>query len=181
VSNLLRLHSQPQNAALTVPLLSLNRKILRSLPLESESEQARPRGFRPPSPVKLLSSFLNSGMSPAHSTNSPQKTPSRTNLLGDVPTIMAPPALKYGSKSKRDEEPSKMTITSSSGILDPLKKLESAFETYVYAMLSKSGNVMGKAVLMRRAADELAVNDLYNTLRKKVYFFISRNGSLTCP
>ena len=49
---------------------------------------------------------------------------------------------------------------------DPLKLLEETFSTYMLALRSRSGNVVGKLLRGRARADELAVNELYNILRE---------------
>lgn len=49
---------------------------------------------------------------------------------------------------------------------DPLRLLEETFSTYMLALRSRSGNVVGKLLRGRAWADELAVNELYNILRK---------------
>ena len=173
VSILLRLQNQPQNSALTASILSMNRKILRSLTFEtSQGDDAQPRfrGFRPPSPVKLLSTFLGGGGS-VSGPPGPQKP--RHNTMGDIP-LMPPPLTKQSSSmssiKKRTPEESNNDITivkdDTSGTVDQLRRLEETFEAYLLALHLRRGNVVDKVLRGRAGTDELSVNELYNALRR---------------
>lgn len=67
-----------------------------------------------------------------------------------------------------DENPSDNigTLVDATGatIKDTFGLLEDTFATYVVALRSRSGNVVGKVLRGRAGADELVVNELYNTL-----------------
>ncbi|KAI9787149.1 MAG: hypothetical protein M1839_003384 [Geoglossum umbratile] len=172
ISNLLRLQNQPQNSALTVSILSMNRKILRSLTFvtsQEDSAQPRFRSFRPPSPVKLLSTFLGGG----GSVNGPPCPPkSRHNTMNDIP-LMPPPLAKQssstGSIKKRAPEELNNNITivkdgDTSGAVGQFRRLEETYEAYILALHFRRGTVVDKVLRGRTAADELSVNELYNTL-----------------
>ena len=47
---------------------------------------------------------------------------------------------------------------------DSLLHLEATFNAYIVALRARSGNVVGKILRGRAGADELIVNELYNTL-----------------
>lgn len=135
LSSLLRMHSSIQHPPLTSVLISANRKLIRSLgvPFEGESRFSK---LRPPSPVKLISSILNT-------PNSPSKT--RANLLERTQSQMLPPkerplsmfqrgATTLGSSEGREPEDGgdrhRITMASES----PLKKLEDTFEAFTNAL-----------------------------------------------
>jgi hypothetical protein len=175
VSNLLRLQNQPQNSNLTVSILSMNRKILRSLTFVTsqgdDGTQSRFRSFRPPSPVKLLSTFLGGGGSVSGPPCPPKP---RHNTMSDIP-LMPPPATKFppGMSSIRKHAPEELTqnITlvgdeNTSGTIDPFRQLEETFEAYILALHLRRGNVVDKVLRGRAATNELSVNELYNTLSR---------------
>ena len=61
---------------------------------------------------------------------------------------------------------SRVTVVDSTNeaFKSPLVLLEDTFIAYVVALRSRTGNVVGKVLRSRAAADDLAVNELYNTL-----------------
>ncbi|KAH0569232.1 hypothetical protein GP486_000049 [Trichoglossum hirsutum] len=172
ISNLIRLQNQPQNSTLTAPILSMNRKILRSLTFvtsQGNGTQSRLRSFRPPSPVKLLSTFLGGGGSVSGSPYPPKL---RHNTMSDSP-LMPPPAAIFspGTSSIRKHAPEEPTqnITvvgddNTNGTIDPFRQLEEVFEAYILALHLRRGNVVDKMLRGRAAANELSVNELYNML-----------------
>jgi hypothetical protein len=166
VSNLLlRLH-QPSNPALTAPFITMYSKILRSLCVQCEGDQSRFRSFRPPSPVKILSNILGSG----GSFSSPSSAAKQRNLLmaGVTPNLAPPvrPASRGGSQKGRileDVTQQHSTIVAGAAP-NPPKSLEDTLATYVLALHERKGNVTGTLLRNRALADELAVNEVYNTL-----------------
>ena len=135
LSSLLRMHSSIQHPPLTSVLISANRKLIRSLgvPFEGESRFSK---LRPPSPVKLISSILNT-------PNSPSKT--RANLLERSQSQMLPPKERplsmfqrgtttlgpsEGRESEEGGNRHRITMASES----PLKKLEDTFEAFTSAL-----------------------------------------------
>lgn len=147
-----------------------HRDVLQSLPLHKQTHESRIRGFRPISPVKLISNFLNAGMGlPSHS---PQK------FYGDSPALssLAPKLrpLPLSLRFKSDESQSlrenlangKVAGIETNGekAKTTLTLLEDTFGAYISALRLRSGNVMGKVLRGRVGADELVVNELYNIL-----------------
>ena len=131
--------------------------------IQLESEKLRP--FRPPSPVKILSSFLNGGGSsstvctPAKQDNTPQ--------IGNIPS-MPPPALStFGSgkgiNSTIDKKVNSRAAIEESRPTNPLFRLEETFTGYIAALQARKGNVIDKVLRSRATANELSVNALYNT------------------
>ncbi|KAI9826101.1 MAG: hypothetical protein M1832_000550 [Thelocarpon impressellum] len=170
--------NMPQNPALISSTLALNQKILRSLAihLEGDKEAARPRAFRPTSPVKLLSSFLGGGST--REPGSPGKH-QRTPILGDGPAM--PPLGRKGSKHKLQKKGGNQAHASTPAPASTLDmavastdsltfksasqgSLEDTMETYLHTLQGTCGRVNGRLLRGRAANDELAVNELYNTL-----------------
>jgi len=147
LSSLLRLHSSPQHPPLTSALLSANRKLLRSLGVPFEGE-GRFSKLRPPSPVKLINSILNT-------PGSPNKQ--RVGLMERTQSQMLPPKEQrpvsmfqrgttiiglVGDDESRDRE-IRHRITMA--IESPLRKLEDTFEALVNSMrmIGSSGVDLG--------------------------------------
>lgn len=146
VTSLLRLHSLPQHPPLTSALLSANRKLLRALnvPFDGESMFSK---LRPPSPVKLFSSFLGSN-NPNTAPGSPSKN--RPVLLDRTQSQMLPPRMErmpnmlqkratvlgvegwngFGDTDNDLEGDASITMANES----PLKRLEETFEAFVAAL-----------------------------------------------
>ena len=85
---------------------------------------------------------------------------------------LIPPPVPSKSVADTPQHPDKDTlgnrmtmIGSTSDICrNPAALLEDSFLAYIVALRSRSGNVVGKVLRSRATADELAVNELYNTL-----------------
>jgi hypothetical protein len=155
-----RLHHQPTNPTIAQIYISSNQKLAESirpsLPIEP---QARSR-FRPMSPVKALSSFLG-GISKEQT--SPAKPPNPTRL--DSHEIkFPPPSYAFNQPAIQDSKITsgiKTTQYSGEGSFD---LLENTLNTYIVALHSRCGNVVGKIIRNRSNANELTVNELYNAL-----------------
>lgn len=61
-----------------------------------------------------------------------------------------------------------LVATAAEAYKSPLALLEDTFTAYIVALRSRSGNVVGKILRSRATADELVVNELYNTLRQSI-------------
>lgn len=137
--------------------------ILRALNVRLEGEPVK--AFRPPSPVKILSSFL-SGAGSFSSSLSPTKQ-SHTPQMGMIPS-MPPPSASSPEKQKTlgapfgDRGTARGTMDESRPT-NPLFRLEETLTGYIAAMQSRKGNVVGKVLRNRMTADDLTVNALYNT------------------
>ena len=160
VGDLLRLQNQIKNPLLTSAFISCHQKILQALPLRVEIEEPLSRTFRPVSPVKMLSNFLG-GTSTRDANNLPKQ---RTAL----PVMKAIPSLPRPDSVYESQHDSKVTLVATgnrSAPKDPLLSLEDTFTTYIVALRSRSGNVVGRVLRSRTGADERLVNELYNILR----------------
>lgn len=151
--------------------ISFNQKVVETIRPRFllEENQSRSR-FRPVSPVKALSNLLGST---SKEQISPPKQPEfkafdRTNhdLVKTSPPQDLPPSVDSQLQPLGDPQKTKVTVVSSNG--NPtqglLSQLETTLATYMVALHSRCGNIVGKALRNRSSADELRVNELYNTL-----------------
>lgn len=143
-------------------MVSYYSKTLRALPLSTRAEKTR--SFLASSPVKLLSSLWSGGSSnniPAADAQpkAHRSTPSlhRSNSQHSV----------FSSFRSRDDRLPADEIRPE----NPLVRLEQTFTGYVAALQSRKGAIIGRMLLNRTMADELAVNDLYNRLIESPYDF----------
>ncbi|KAJ5408909.1 hypothetical protein N7509_002792 [Penicillium cosmopolitanum] len=168
------LHS-PRNPSLMKPLVHSNFAIIRYIASNLITQVKSSRGFRPPSPTKLLSNLLGGSRE-----NVPTlKGPSSATILGEFPRMPPPrpqhsrantlPSVFPGKdKDKQKEEtPSKISVVGTSDIQAPesqLGSLEQTFAAYVLSLQSRSGNILGRMLRSRDNADRSPVNELYNIL-----------------
>jgi hypothetical protein len=157
----LRTQHVATNPALTSATISHYSSILKTLHFQLEGENIK--SYRPPSPVKMLSSFLNGGRS-FSSPGNPTKQP-QTPQLGIIPS-MPPPSRSESQRridaASQDKGSFRRTIDEARPT-NPLFRLEETLNGYVAALQSRKGTVVGKLLRTRAAADELSVNALYNT------------------
>lgn len=180
LGSLLENHFSVNHAPMRASLLERNADILRSIELEVQEEQTQEvhpvptregsHRHRPRSPVKMLSSFLSASTGPG----------SLPPLHGkkDLPHLPAPrmpppqqiPAPKPPSRESRPsskDQPtpkSQASMRSTESLIGPMKRLEDTLSAYILALQARKGNIVGRNLKMRAMADELLVNDLYNSL-----------------
>lgn len=160
--------ARSQGQRMSTSRVPYHRDVLQSLTLNKQIHESRIRGFRPISPVKLISNFLNAGMGiPSHS---PQKLYGETPVLSGLAPKLRPLSMRFKSdesqSSRENLSNSKVTVIEANGekVNTTLTLLEDTFSAYISALRSRSGNVMGKVLRGRVGADELVVNELYNIL-----------------
>jgi Gef2-related medial cortical node protein Nod1 len=111
---------------------------------------------RPHSPVKLLANIFGGSL-----RESPIRRPHQTTLsLIDIPQLQ--PNL---FRRKSDEIPvqsEEVNVTNTA--LAALERLEETLSSYLLALHSRKGNIVGKVLRSRAVADELAINELYNSM-----------------
>lgn len=169
---LLQNQLQAKNPVLTTAFIQYHKNVLNSLSLQVvRSEQPKENIARPSSPVKILSSFLSGNSLLGGNSNDGSKS-KRTPMLGSIPTF-APPSLSRSS-SKKDidalsERPPasqnssfRMSIDESTQV-NPIVRLEETFAGYVASLQERRGNIVGRVIRNRSAADELSVNAVYNS------------------
>ncbi|KAI9882290.1 MAG: putative cell survival pathways protein [Watsoniomyces obsoletus] len=167
LADMLRRQSQARDPKSATRIITENSAILRSMSIRTEVEQVKARLFRPPSPVKLLSSFLSGGNLKDSSSSQKQHFP----RLGEIPSI-PPPAFELArSGSRRGEVTSHLTDTttvfsnhSMQSLSSPFTQLEDTLGTYIAAIQSQAGAIAGHVLRSRWELDELKVNEVYNAL-----------------
>ncbi|KAJ6274594.1 hypothetical protein PSV08DRAFT_407213 [Bipolaris maydis] len=177
MTNYFQLRNSVKNFALTEAYLRRNHQILKSLALEMyEMEQERGSKSRPHSPVKMLSSFFGGSVSNLSGTigregGGSRKLQRNAHTMGDIPRIPPPLQSAPARAQSRDGESSRPNSSSTNksasfnGMLtDPITKLEETLANLTLALLARKGNIVGRSVRARTVADELVVNELYNTL-----------------
>ncbi|KAB2578861.1 Rho guanyl nucleotide exchange factor [Lasiodiplodia theobromae] len=179
VSNYLQMRNRIQNPAMTPIFLLRNQQILQSLKVRTTEDTAAQDGIileragssSRRSPTKVLSKVLGS----SHREGTPRRLQRPPPVLGDIPKF-APNGSVHNSPYKsssrptsRDDLLSSKTASKSSLELedhsnDPLVKLEETLATYILSLHARKGNVVGRVIRNRANANELAVNELYNSL-----------------
>ncbi|KAL8769466.1 MAG: hypothetical protein Q9209_004527 [Squamulea sp. 1 TL-2023] len=141
-----------------------NREVLRALPIYWADDGSSIRSFRPLSPIKLVSHLFGGSTT---QSSIPLKSRDQALKIKEVPPI--PPPKSFDNVSGDQAKPpsgDKLTVIGTDGksAPDPLAGLELTFNAYVIALRSRSGNVVGRLLRNRAAADELLINELYNIL-----------------
>ena len=171
----------PEQPSMTGCLLNKHANVLKSIDLqvrpdEDDSElraDAREPARRPKSPRKLLSTFLSStgpgSQPPAFMKKDLPALPPPSQPMRPAAAGMPPP--KPSSRDSRPSSRDQPTPRSMSSMRSmeqlsspPLKKLEDTLSTYLLALQHRKGNIVGRSLKMRALADELAVNELYNSV-----------------
>lgn len=148
------------NMRLVPALVSYYTKVLRAIGIASRVEK-NTRSFLTSSPVKMLSNLLVGSAASSSSTsvdnvgiNGSKHKRARSNSQRDVTVI---------SGSIKDRDIPRLTVEEEPPE-NPLVRLEQTFTGYVANMQARKGYFIGRTLLNRSMADELAVNDLYNRL-----------------
>ncbi|KAJ5656380.1 hypothetical protein N7507_008330 [Penicillium longicatenatum] len=168
------LHS-PQNPKIMTPLVQSNFELIRYIASSLITQAKASRGFRPPSPTKLISNLLGGSRE-----NVPTiKQPNSATLLGEFPKMPPPrgnlsrsntlPSTFPGKDKEKEkgETSNKISVVGTPAARGPdgqLGSLEQTFAAYVLSLQSRSGNILGRMLRAREAADRSPVNELYNIL-----------------
>lgn len=168
---MLRTNHQPKTQHRTAhAFVSANRRIAESMRLETPTEQTSTHSrFKPMSPVKALSSFLG-GISrdqsssikpPSLGTSVTSQRPAELLSIGQMTSKSHVQPLLRAESNRVQAADIKPTDPSADNIF---VQLESTLTTYIVALRSRCGNIVGKVLRNRTNADILAVNELYNIL-----------------
>ncbi|KAL1303618.1 hypothetical protein AAFC00_006979 [Neodothiora populina] len=139
-----------------------------SVPIASHDHAQRPK-----SPVKLLSSFLESRHQPSSRGRidrpfSMVDPPALRPPLQTSKTTIGPETYRPSSapspRDEYDERPSTAPESSQTRPGTPSKRLEETLSAYFLALQARKGNIVGRVVSARGRANELSVNELYNSL-----------------
>jgi hypothetical protein len=170
LGNFFQLRNNIKNPGLAEAYLFRNHQILKALRLQVEdAEEGHGNKDRPHSPVKMLSKVF--GGSVGKEGGSSRKLQRNPPSLGDI-SRMAPPLQPSPTRmNSRDGELSRPTssnmtigLNANAAPSDALSRLEETMATLLLALHARKGNIVGRSVRARAVADELAVNELYNTL-----------------
>jgi hypothetical protein len=162
IGNILQMRSQIRNPALASTLLLRNQHILQSLRIITDYNMetvSHGRSSRPHSPVKILKNLFEGGMS--------KENTSFRKTLGSSASIDFPQLLPTTqSRPSSNDGPSKgvVGVSSAHDTIEGFTRLEETMLSYILAIHARKGNIVGKVLRARQSADELAVNDLYNSL-----------------
>ncbi|KAH6614214.1 hypothetical protein C7974DRAFT_404706 [Boeremia exigua] len=166
LANYFQQRNNVKNPVLSEAYLFRNQMILQSLRLQMTNvEEWREMKSRPASPVKLLSNIFGASVGREGGGRRLQRN---AQTLGDIPRIAPPPQLAPTRTHSRDGLGSRPT-SSRSGfeelqMVDSLTKLEDSLANITMALSARKGNIVGRSVRARVVADELVVNELYNSL-----------------
>ncbi|THX87480.1 hypothetical protein D6D05_02099 [Aureobasidium pullulans] len=172
LSGLLTSRFSTKNSAITSSFVLRNQQVLDDLHLEFEKKEAEvsvapeptssQEHHRPKSPVKMISNFLSQSTH-GRQTPTPRKLP-QPNAFSDAPLLL--PGSRDGSRPSSRDQPLQLSVTPERNniVQSPTKRLEDALNTYLLALLARKGNIVGKVVQGRSRANELSVNELYNSL-----------------
>lgn len=167
LANYFQQRNNIKNPALSEAYLFRNQQILYSLPLRvTDVEEWKEMKNRPASPVKMLSNIFGASV---NRDSGGRKLQRNAHTLGDIPR-MAPPLQLVPTRTQSRDGPSSRPTSSRSAAfeelqqVDSLSKLEDSLANITMALSARKGNIVGRSVRARVVADELVVNELYNSL-----------------
>ncbi|KAF2829214.1 hypothetical protein CC86DRAFT_368267 [Ophiobolus disseminans] len=167
LANHLQLRNSIKNPALSEAYLLRNQQILKSLSLRFEEvEESQEIKSRPHSPVKMLSNLF--GGSVGH--GGVRKLQRNAHTLGEVPRMAPPTQATLVRPYSRDGGSSRPTSSNKDVSFnvtiptDSNAKLEESLANLTLALHARKGNIVGRSVRARAVADELMVNELYNSI-----------------
>ena len=168
LSNYFQLRISLKNPTLSEAYLFRNLQILKSLNLQyNEEQEEQGSKSRPHSPVKMLSSFFGASVGREGGSRRLQRN---AHTAGDIQRL-APPLQPTPSRthsfdgdSSRPTSSSKSVAFNATPVMDPAAKLEETLANLILALHARKGNIVGRSVRARAVADELVVNELYNSL-----------------
>lgn len=169
LGNFLQLRNQIKNPALAEAYLFRNQQILKALKFEvDEMEVGQDSKNRPSSPVKILSNLFGGSVGKEGGTRKLQRNPPS---MGDIPRMapLLPPAparthSRDGELSRPTSSNKTIGFNSNVSPTDSLGKLEDTLATLILALHARKGNIVGQSVRRRAVADDLLVNEVYNSL-----------------
>jgi hypothetical protein len=166
LANYFQQRNNIKNPALSEAYLLRNSLILQSLKLQvTYLEEWNERKSRPASPLKSLSNIFGASVS---REGGGRRLHRAAPSLGDIPR-MAPPLSLVPTRTQSRDGPSSRPTSSRSGFedlqqVDSATKLEDSLANITMALSARKGNIVGRSVRARTVADELVVNELYNSL-----------------
>lgn len=170
LTNYFQLRNNIKNATLSEAYLFRNYQILKSLNIRlNQVEDAHYSKNRPNSPVKMLTGFFGGSIGREGGARSRLQRSAHT--LQDIPRIAPPlqpvpsrPHSHDGELSRPSSSNKNANFSGNVSPTDSLAKLEESLSNLTLALHARKGNIVGRAVRARNIADELVVNELYNSL-----------------
>ncbi|MCJ1311956.1 hypothetical protein MMC25_005630 [Agyrium rufum] len=170
ITKIVQMEYRPLQPGSGQAYLSLHETVARALPVPKTQEPAQghssTRRLRPLSPVKAFSTFLGGSVK----ETSPTKANVQALFSRNTPLL---PPLEL-TQYHNDSAPLGVRATSQNPVTlikgvavrgkDSVEQLEATFSAYIIALTSRRGNVVGRVLRSRVNAEELAINELYNTL-----------------
>ena len=152
-------------------LIATNQKIAESirpiLPMDQNQTHSR---IKPRSPVKAISSFLG-GLSREQFSYAKLPGPGTDAVMSragapasSTRTLPKPPAQSSSSRTGVNKTGVPEATLGADPVDYAFTQLETTLSTYVVALHSRCGNIVGRVIRNRASADVLAVNELYNIL-----------------
>ncbi|KAH7068872.1 hypothetical protein BKA63DRAFT_96869 [Paraphoma chrysanthemicola] len=167
LANYLQLRNSIKNPVLIEAYLMRNQQVLKSLCTQfTEIEEDQETKSRPHSPVKMLSSLFGGSVGQG-GTRKLQRNP---QTLGDIPRMAPPMQSGLSRPYSRDGDNSRPTSSNKNAAFnvtpptDSLARLEESLANLTLALHARKGNIVGRSVRARNVADELMVNELYNSI-----------------
>ncbi|KAL8664921.1 MAG: hypothetical protein Q9202_002630 [Teloschistes flavicans] len=164
ITERLEVQATPRHSSAALLEVACNREILRAQTFRRATSVSDNQSSRPISPLKLVSNLFGGSTGQAD-------TPSKWRLpapkIKDMPPVPPPKTVGLAIEDHLKQSPeNKATLieAGANAVPDPLAGLELTFNAYVIALRSRSGNIVGRILRNRAAADELEVNELYNIL-----------------
>jgi hypothetical protein len=168
LANYMQTRNSIKNPALCEAYLVRNQQTLKSLSLQfPDTEDHQESKSRPHSPVKMLSSLFGGSVGREGGTRRLQRN---AHTLGEIPRIAPPVAPPSSRPYSRDGEASRpgssnKNASFTAGVpTDSLNRLEESLANLTLALHARKGNIVGHSVRARATADELMVNELYNSI-----------------
>jgi hypothetical protein len=168
LANFFHIRNSIKNPPLCEAYLSRNMQTLKSLSLRiPEATESLESKSRPHSPVKMLSSFFGGSVGREGGTRKLQRS---AHTLGEIPRIAPPPQSASSRPYSRDGDTSRPASSNKNASFnagaptDSLVRLEESLANLTLALHARKGNIVGRSVRARAVADELMVNELYNSI-----------------
>ncbi|KAL9022408.1 MAG: hypothetical protein Q9185_000314 [Variospora sp. 1 TL-2023] len=164
IMQVINAQAQEESQPSALSQLSFHREVVHALHIPQISDPSESRSLKPLSPIKLVSNLFSG----SHNLpGTPYKWKSQAPEIKEIPPIPPPKSFKSASENQPGaSEGDKVTLIGAKQdiVSNPFEWLELTYNAYVLALRSRSGNVVGRTLRNRAAADELEVNELYNAL-----------------
>lgn len=169
LGNFFQLRNNIKNPDLADAYVFRNQQILKSLKLQlDDAGEGQDGKSRSQSPVKMLSNLFGGSVGKEGSSRKIQRNPqSLSELQRTAPPLQPAPARTHsrdGELSRPTSSNKTIGFNANATTTDSLARLEETLATLILALHARKGNIVGRSVRARSVADELLVNEVYNSL-----------------